>query len=737
MNYKLAMAGICLSVIAGCADLPTENGMSTAPKPLAQVMDGTEEEIYGRVYENGIRVTGSSYEVMLRPLDPETRNRLASDFDSVMGLQASREWSYGWSDPLHPGLCGVLGDWPNPAGRAAEAHGGSGPERHCVRAGKYELTLKSGLNTIQTILIDYVETNTSPIPDSTASGLMNMLVEHFNPGQSQSYGLIDVEVNFDIAGGGTFASSSYTDTPILDIDVGGSQTYTAAFANVASPSAMDTTLFRFSAQRSTSTWAPVDGANGVLTRLFYRTGFNGQASNFYTPRSGPSGVALARTYRYSDHRNGNEDTTSAITAGLELRNPTEAPVGSAEVSRSITAPRYSIGPSVLPSSAFESVYVTTGTDQYLDGSQVESGSNLVYTWHLNGASVTAPAALYDFSGFISAGTPTVYLTVQDTVNNTSRDYERTVNVASGGITISGEQTITSKQAYAYTSSLAGAWYERFAPSTTWYDLITDTTISRVWPAGEYTVDLRTQTYESGALSRGRLPITVCTASQSCGTFAAPAQSAKEPFESLFGIGPVVSWGTGSKARAIQYYQLNGLHTGNTSFRTTSWLAATSGSENTQLDGGTIGWTNSTTTDSVRIFDFDATPPFGQDWAFGLSIDPDIGTNAADDRSGYDSDLGLLYAFDENGAVGYMLRENNKNAVYSVTQYGAKRFAPVGQHDVWQTQRQAGTRLMTGPSDIQFILSARSGSGERHYRLIAVRAANVAALRALAAKVATN
>lgn len=68
----------------------------------------------------------------------------------------------------------------------------------------------------------------------------------------------------------------------------------------------------------------------------------------------------------------------------------------------------------------------------------------------------------------------------------------------------------------------------------------------------------------------------------------------------------------------------------------------------------------------------------------------------------------------------MILQGGKNALYSVDQFGTHRFAPLKANAAWQLQRTAGSRLQTGRSDVQFVLSAAATTGATTYTVVMVK-----------------
>jgi hypothetical protein len=115
----------------------------------------------------------------------------------------------------------------------------------------------------------------------------------------------------------------------------------------------------------------------------------------------------------------------------------------------------------------------------------------------------------------------------------------------------------------------------------------------------------------------------------------------------------------------------------------------------------------------------------------MALDPDIGTTAANDVSGYDAARGLVYVSDGSGAVGYLLRDASGNALRVVRQYGVGNFAPAIPSDAATAQQSVGVHLMSGPRDVQLLLSAVAGTGAASYDFVLLRGATIADVQRLA------
>ena len=375
------------------------------------------------------------------------------------------------------------------------------------------------------------------------------------------------------------------------------------------------------------------------------------------------------------------------------------------------------------------------TEQYLDASCADQGAALRYSWQFeSGGGWTSPSTstFYDLEGHGTDGTMEVTLRVTDTSTQVYGDTTIVVRVFDDQLTVWGDQAIPVKTTYVYETNddHAGSWWERYPPSLDWDVDVGNYTdsITRIWPGGEYTVDLRAEDTLSHVLRRGKLAITVCTVTQSCAQKMADGSPAGT--NTMFGGGPLVAWREGGKPHALQFYQLMGMHTVRTAFVSREWFELARGSVRNEPWPGDISWRR-TESKGVVAWEFSVNPPAMGEYVFGFALDPDLGDEVADDASGYDSVSGMVYASDAEGAVGFLLRDGGSNALASVEQYGTTRFAPASPQRTWDAVRSPGVNLLNGKSDVQFLLAAGPATGKASYRLLLVEAEDTAELIAKA------
>lgn len=107
---------------------------------------------------------------------------------------------------------------------------------------------------------------------------------------------------------------------------------------------------------------------------------------------------------------------------------------------------------------------------------------------------------------------------------------------------------------------------------------------------------------------------------------------------LFGGGPWLSSGTVNAPRLVRFYELMGMHDRSSRFVTRDWLSALSASALDEANGFSVSTTRSTVSlKNAMLLDFAVAPPIGGgSFAFGMALDPDLGSNAGDDENGYDA-----------------------------------------------------------------------------------------------------
>ena len=652
----------------------------------------------------------------------------------VPGDTVRRNAMFEWIDPMDGGLCGSLSQYKNGTGRQNEVHWDgpdsppSGQEKHCIRPGRYSVFLwKGGVGTVchldanckKEVVIDYIQSaHGIVVQDSSSSTVATQSVEP--TAYSDSHGVHDFVLHFDLGSAGGSKSAA------LHLENSLSNPYDTGFRNQEDVSGSQDHYFRASVLNSTSGWIRFGVSGGAMAaRISWDSaGPNMRATNWYNPIANQG---IIRIKRYGDEVKENRD----LTVGLTLMRPDEPPVSAFDDRRTITITR-TAAPAVFADIRVENDSTWQTTDQYVTVGRSDRGSNIRYRWSFETGVWTSftTDTLYDFSGHSTTGQKTVRLEVRNDALNESAFKDQVVQVFSGQMQPIGNSYITTKATYSYTSSESGNWFERFNPQLLWTRITNTPTssIDRIWPAGEYTVELRQQDSVSQMLKRGRLSITVCTVSgcdiaASAAPVVASFRSTAEIPGGIFGAGPVISSGSSEDANVARMYDLMGLHD-RQSFASREWLGRP-GTHSEPFRLGTVDW-NETETGiaGVKQYVFIVRSPTSKSYAFGFAFDPDLGENAADDLGGYDISRGMVYALDENEAIGVILHEDRTNAATSIWQYGAGRFSPSDPQRIWTAQRTAGYHPLAGKRDVQFLISAPEAAGSKVFNVIVVRGNNL-------------
>jgi hypothetical protein len=387
-------------------------------------------------------------------------------------------------------------------------------------------------------------------------------------------------------------------------------------------------------------------------------------------------------------------------------------------------------------------------DQYLSAGCSSLGGSIRYRWFRNDLQTPLTGwstdTLFDFLGLTGIGTQRVLLKDSNTTTGTTALDTLTFTVTNSQVTLYGPTWVTDKSLQTYTASgsHAGHWFERYDDGPQWYPATSVwpvVSMTRIWPAGEYTVDLRQHLVSGGVLHRGRLLIEMC---YQCGgglnvtppPGAASAGVAASDW-GFFGAGPWLSWGSGAGREVLRLYDLAGRHDRESAFSDAGWFSADGGT----FEDGETGWDLKWTPLEVGIADARAielsvSGDGGRPYVLGFAADPDLGPNAADDAASYDRERGMVLVVDQARAIGILLRNRGENALASVQEYGVGRFAPATAEGAWQAQRATGPRLVGTPRDVQLVLSAAPASGPASWLLLVVRGAGPADVRARADQV---
>ncbi|HEX6588664.1 MAG TPA: hypothetical protein VF039_06550 [Longimicrobiales bacterium] len=700
-----------------------------------------EEEIFGFVYENGQRISTSNYYVMLVP-EPGTRQRLVEraeeaydsiTYDSVMYVMPgghTKEAMFGWFD--------VVQDCP---GGRDEVHyeGPATPpdstvrERHCVTAGDYTISLwdgnpeQPGAILEREIPVTYVQRHTNLTPFNTHTNSDDYVVEAELPYSPEVYRFLDLVISFEVDAG---AAGSYSSTPVLRVDTIGASIglEDATFTHIDSATAPKNHYFRFDASSSTSS-EPVGLAHsseGPLARLWYDSESpDGFISGYFDPHAENH---LLRTLSYDRTLS----STGSKKVALDLLTPAQAPVDTPSANAAVVdiiVTSENNPPTLTASMSIErSTHVWSMTDQILQASAT-GGTATAFRWEYKGSSTAWTSSPFlDFPGHHWSDVPDVTAWVRDASGDSASATE-SFTVEPSQVAINGDTYISVKTEYTYTSNVRGDWWERFAGQDWEENLMWEDTdsIERVWAAGEYEVDLRQEGTAplDGAFRRGRRHITVCIG---CGPESAPQRSAVEHSTLLplftFGGGPLVVDGE----RVVPLYSLTGGSPGHSPFRQRDWLttARHSDSQFELAGGGALVWSVPYASADSVMLDFALSDlPAGS--TTGFTWDPDVGTDASNDRSGYDPVSGTVFVHDEGGAVGLRFERNGNPIQLGVQQFGARRLAPSGSDIASAVGDEI--ELYDDLDDVQYVITLLdSGSA---YRVRLFRAGTVEELLAIA------
>jgi hypothetical protein len=379
-------------------------------------------------------------------------------------------------------------------------------------------------------------------------------------------------------------------------------------------------------------------------------------------------------------------------------------------------------------------------DQFLEAEAVcgSPGPGYEYRWRFEETGAwTAYASdpVYEFPGHTTPGEKVVTLEVRETATGDTAQVAKLFTVAASAVEVSGPTYVTDKGLKTYVATQTGDWHERLDPATyrEWGSptLTNASTYNRIWPAGYYDVALRNTKTVSGEIRRRRVDVEVCW---QCGPepeLAGPGQATLADGWGLFGAGPWIVGGEAERPELAGFYDLTGLHEEGTPFAAVSWLEGEGGTVEDAGGRWTLEWRRLPTDDpDVLGFAFTVVPRIGGSYEFGLAVDPDLGS-PVDDEAGYDGSRGMAYAFDGARAVGFLLRDADGDALASVREFGARRFAPRGDEEAWSATRETGVDLLGGPDDVQFVLSAAAGTGPGSWRFWIVRGADPRELAARA------
>jgi hypothetical protein len=571
------------------------NDQPTKPLPLSASASSplySEEEFFGNIYQNGQKTTSTSFYASLAPANQVTAGRLKPPQSSSAWADPNPlgSWMYGWYDPRGGGGCGDLGSYlaGTVSARALESHRPSPgqpppntPESHCIRPGTYQFSAAA-----KTFRVDYLQAATDVagstlLVTNTTAGRR----EYLESAVYQDYlPFWDYVVHVDLG------PSSFSETSILDVENALADLKKTTFSNQANPSGTEQDYFRFSVARSQSSWnlASGDIRGRMLARFYWDFNTNKQiSSNYFDPRSDSFAIRL---HTFSDH----VTQSRSVTVALEIMRPDEAPDDTIHVvTRSVLINR--ITPYACAS--FETVTTWRTTDQYLMSSCSTRGPEIRYRWQFTAGgpwTPYSPDTLYDFAGHTGTGSQQVTLGVLNTSTGQSSTSPRTVAVQSGQVGLNGPTYVTDKGTKLYTSNISGQWFERYNPDLRWNPATAYyyTSMNRIWPAGDYTIELRQQDSTPSLVRRGRLHITICHSDPTpCQPLAPPTFAvapARDTTTGIFGAGPWITWSTSSGQQLVRFYDLAGAHDLSSPFSDGSWLTD-SGTVGSFIPGANLSW----------------------------------------------------------------------------------------------------------------------------------------------------
>ncbi len=393
----------------------------------------------------------------------------------------------------------------------------------------------------------------------------------------------------------------------------------------------------------------------------------------------------------------------------------------------------------------ENTHTARYVDQFLEGEAVcgSTGSGYQYRWrfkHTDPWTAYSTNPKYEFVGHSTADSFQVYLDVKKTETGDTAQVSKWFHVGSTIISLTGPTYVTDKLLKTYTASQIGDWYERYNPDQ--YDdwgtatSTNSSTYNRIWAAGEYDVALRNTKTVSGELRRRRLDIEVCWQCQAQlvadgNLLPGVGDGTRADEWGIFGAGPWITGGTENDPELARFYDLTGLHDEGTPFAEPTWLMEGDGVAYDSRSRWNLAWTKLGEVDpDARGFEFTVTPLTGESYEFGFAIDPDLGS-PVDDESGYDPTRGMVYVFDGEMAVGFLLLGSGGDALSKVREYGARSQAPRAEAEAWSASREDGIQLAPGPDDVQLLLSADPATGPASWELWIVRGSSVTEIQQVA------
>ena len=294
---------------------------------------------------------------------------------------------------------------------------------------------------------------------------------------------------------------------------------------------------RFSArQRSGLAWpgdtASLYGPHGrALAQYFWDYGQQGAPFAYFTDDSNEAITMRVHQFNHV-HRVG------PVLVGLRLKEPDNSPDDT-----SLTMFRTLQVTQVTPVACARFEHTTTWrlTDQVFSAGCSTLGLDIQYRWQFDAGGPWTPYSsdtLYDyFPGHSAAGPHTVTLEAHSTTSGLSGTTPYAFTVASDRLLMTGRTFVTDKAHNPYRGykndtqpahRYRAWWFERYEDNPRWWEAsgpYPQDSIVRIWPAGEYTVDLREDSSTAGRLNRSRLHVRVCNPpSPSCELLAAPLRA---------------------------------------------------------------------------------------------------------------------------------------------------------------------------------------------------------------------
>ncbi|MGH7572766.1 MAG: Ig-like domain-containing protein, partial [Gemmatimonadota bacterium] len=272
-RLAILVVGGLITLAAACADEPVAptSDEAAAPRQLAGAA-GAEEEIFGLVYNNKVRITAASLTVTLQEVAGTGAciHHFTTGTPTCLGSQTMRVNPTG----IRPGQTTIMWGWynnldtdTNPCRSGELDHSerhdenprdgipDSGDEKHCIKPGVYKVTLTSGSTTItRTVdhrLVKGTMGNGKAIEDPTVT----------HPGASN---FKDTIVHLDVAAGASYALQQLDS---IDID-NPQSTPTQEFAPGDTAVATNVPI-RVNSRATTPQWDSNASIGRLLARVYW------------------------------------------------------------------------------------------------------------------------------------------------------------------------------------------------------------------------------------------------------------------------------------------------------------------------------------------------------------------------------------------------------------------------------------------------------------------------------------